>query len=66
MRVFVNGETKEFAEALKLQDVLTHLDVPAQRIAVELNKVVVRRQNWETTEVRDDDKIEIVHFVGGG
>ena len=66
MRVFVNGETKEFAEALKLQDVLTHLDVPAQRIAVELNKVVVRRQNWETIEVRDDDKIEIVHFVGGG
>jgi thiamine biosynthesis protein ThiS len=66
MRVFVNGETKEFAEALKLHDLLTRLDLPARRIAVELNKAVIRRQDWETTEVSDDDKIEIVHFVGGG
>ena len=66
MRVFVNGETKEFDAALKLHDLLARLDVPAQRIAVELNKSVIRRQDWEITEVRDSDKSEIVHFVGGG
>jgi len=66
MRVFVNGETMEIAKPLKLHDLLTRLDMPAQRIAVEVNRAVVRRQNWETTEIMDDDKIEIVHFVGGG
>ena len=66
MRVFVNGETMEFAEALRLHDLVTRLDMPAKRIAVEVNRTVVRRQDWETTEIRDDDKVEIVHFVGGG
>ncbi len=66
MRVFVNGETKEFEESLNLQDLLTSLDMPAQRVAVELNSSVVRRQEWPKTEIQDNDKIEIVHFVGGG
>ena len=66
MRVFVSGETKEFADILKLNDLLRHLDMPAQRIAVELNKSVVRRKDWPETDVRENDKIEIVHFVGGG
>ncbi|MEP6847899.1 MAG: sulfur carrier protein ThiS [Acidobacteriota bacterium] len=66
MRVFVNGETKEFAEALKLDDLLRRLDMPPQRIAVELNRSVVRRKDWTETDIRENDKIEIVHFVGGG
>ncbi|MEP7075221.1 MAG: sulfur carrier protein ThiS [Acidobacteriota bacterium] len=66
MRVFVNGETKEFAETLNLNDLLQRLDMPAQRIAVELNRSVIRRKDWTETDVRENDKIEIVHFVGGG
>lgn len=66
MRVFVNGETREFADELKLRDLLNHLDIPSQRIAVELNKFVVRRKDWAETEIRDNDTIEIVQFVGGG
>lgn len=42
------------------------LDLPAARIAVELNRAVVRRNDWGTTVLQDDDRIEIVHFVGGG
>ncbi|MGH9821559.1 MAG: sulfur carrier protein ThiS [Pyrinomonadaceae bacterium] len=66
MRVFVNGETKEFGGELKLHDLLKHLDIPSERIAVELNKLVVRRQDWAETDVRENDTIEIVQFVGGG
>jgi len=42
------------------------LDLPAQRVAVELNRNVVRRNDWSSTMLQDDDRLEIVHFVGGG
>ena len=66
MRVYVNGEAQEFSSPLFLADLIAQLDLPAARIAVELNREVVRRGDWLTTELRDDDRIEIVHFVGGG
>ena len=66
MRVYVNGEPREFSSPLSLADLITQLDLPPERIAVELNRVVVRRKDWNTTDVSDDDRIEIVHFVGGG
>jgi thiamine biosynthesis protein ThiS len=66
LRVYVNDESKEFVEGLSLTDLIRQLDLPAQRIAVELNKEVVRRSAWDQTVLRDDDRIEIVHFVGGG
>ena len=66
MRVYVNGEAREFSSPLSLAQLIAELDLPPARIAVELNRVVVRRNEWETTDLRDDDRIEIVHFVGGG
>ena len=66
MRVYVNGEAREFSSPLSLDQLITELDLPPARIAVELNRAVVRRNDWNTTELRDDDRIEIVHFVGGG
>jgi thiamine biosynthesis protein ThiS len=45
---------------------ITELDLPPARIAVELNRVVVRRNEWSTRDLSDEDRIEIVHFVGGG
>lgn len=66
MRVYVNGEAREFSSPLSLDQLITELDLPPARIAVELNRAVVRRNEWNTTELRDDDRIEIVHFVGGG
>ena len=66
MRVYVNGEAREFSSPLSLAQLIAELDLPPARIAVELNRVVVRRNEWATTELRDDDRIEIVHFVGGG
>ena len=66
MRILINGETKEIQSEVNLSDLLKHFSLPSERIAIELNKEVVRRKDWETIRVKDADKIEIVHFVGGG
>ena len=66
MKIFVNGDQKDFDTAISLADLITQLDLPAARIAIELNREVVRRSDWGSTMLRDEDRIEIVHFVGGG
>ena len=66
MKVFVNGETREINRQLSLRELLEKLDLPQERVAVELNKEVVRKKDWETVKIADADKIEIIHFVGGG
>ena len=67
MRIQINGEQREFPQnSLSLNELLDALSLPSQRIAVELNKAIVPRSQWEKTIVREDDQIEIVHFVGGG
>ena len=66
LRVYVNGEARELLEPTSLAELITQLDLPAARIAVELNLAVVRRNDWTSTMLKDEDRIEIVHFVGGG
>jgi thiamine biosynthesis protein ThiS len=66
MKVFVNGDEKEFSPEISLAELITQLDLPAPRIAIELNREVVRRSDWGGTMLKDGDRIEIVHFVGGG
>lgn len=66
MKVFINGETKEITNQLNLSDLLKLFSLPQERIAIELNKEVVRKKDWETIQVSDGDKLEVIHFVGGG
>jgi thiamine biosynthesis protein ThiS len=66
MRVYVNGESRELSGSPSLSELITELELPATRIAVELNREVVRRGDWSGTMLHEDDRIEIVHFVGGG
>ncbi len=66
MQIIVNGETKNIENELNLRELLEKLDLPDERIAIELNKEVVRKKDWETIKISDRDKIEIIHFVGGG
>ena len=65
MKVFVNGELRE-VEVSTLAELIAELDLPVARIAIELNRKVVRRSDWDSTMLKDEDRIEIVHFVGGG
>jgi thiamine biosynthesis protein ThiS len=66
MKVFINGEARDLSGGSSLADLITELNLPAARIAIELNREVVRRSDWASTMLKDDDRIEIVHFVGGG
>lgn len=67
MRVQINGELREFPESsLHLSQLIERLSLAPQRIAVEVNKAILRRSDWEETTLKDGDQIEIVHFVGGG
>ena len=66
MKVYVNGELKELSGTPSLIELVEQLELPANRIAIELNREVVRRSEWDSTMLKDEDRIEIVHFVGGG
>lgn len=66
MNIVINGEEREIDKVSILSELLQALDLPLARIAVELNQTVVRRADWEKTVVKDNDRLEIVHFVGGG
>ena len=66
MRVELNGEPKELDEGTTLSALIEHLALAPERVAVELNREVVRRADWLSTQLSDGDRVEIVHFVGGG
>jgi len=66
LRVQVNGEVREVSDQLKLSELVSELSLTPERVAIELNKRVVRRNQWAATMLADGDRIEIVHFVGGG
>ncbi len=62
----LNGELKQVPSGLNVRQLLEHLNIDAQRVAVELNREIVRKADWEKTLVEDGAAIEIVMFVGGG
>jgi len=62
----VNGEKKEIPEGLKLAALLEWLKLPGDRVAVERNLEIVPRNLWHSTAVQNGDRLEVVHFVGGG
>ncbi len=66
MRVELNGEPKELDEGATLLSLLEQLSLAPERVAVELNRDVVRRAEWPATRLSEGDRVEIVHFVGGG
>ncbi|HMJ09088.1 MAG TPA: sulfur carrier protein ThiS [Pyrinomonadaceae bacterium] len=66
MQILLNGESREVPRQIFLTELLVMFDLPQQRVAVELNRAVIRRAEWETTVIANDDRIEVIHFVGGG
>ncbi len=66
IKLQINGESRSVPEVSNLVELLAYLDIPQERIAVELNRRLVRRKDWGDTPVREQDRVEIVQFVGGG
>ena len=66
MKITINGEIKELESEVTLDRLLELFSLPSQRVAVELNREVLRRKDWDAITIKEADTIEIVHFVGGG
>ncbi len=66
MTLHINGEQREFPDGLTVAALVGQLGMKPDRVAVELNLEIVPRTQWEATTLKDGDKLEVVHFVGGG
>ena len=66
MKLQVNGEEHEVPGTLTLAAFIEQLGMRPDRVAVELNREIVAREQWPASQLREGDRLEIVHFVGGG
>lgn len=66
MTLIVNGEPKECPNGISLAQFIESLQLKADRVAVELNRQIAARNRWSETLLKEGDRLEIVHFVGGG
>jgi thiamine biosynthesis protein ThiS len=66
LQITLNGDAHEVAGPLTVTELLAHLNIDARRVAVEHNLIVLKRDAFGATMVREGDEIEIVNFVGGG
>jgi thiamine biosynthesis protein ThiS len=62
----INGEAREIPPVSTVRELLVFLGIAEARIAVEVNRKIVRRRDWESSPICDRDRVEIVQFVGGG
>ncbi len=66
MQVFINGEARTVGEPVTVEALLSGLGIDSRKVAVERNLEIVPRSTYAATPVADGDRIEIVHFIGGG
>ena len=66
IRIVVNGESRQVPSGSTIAGLLRALEVNPERVAVELNRQIIRRPDWPSTELTEAAELEIVHFVGGG
>jgi thiamine biosynthesis protein ThiS len=66
MKLVINGEDRTVEGPLTLSKLVEQLGMKSDRVAVELNLDIVPREQWVGTQLAEGDRLEIVHFVGGG
>jgi thiamine biosynthesis protein ThiS len=66
VRVRVNGEDRRFPSGTSIAGLLARLEVSTPRVAVERNREIVPKASYDSTHLEDDDRLEVVEFVGGG
>jgi thiamine biosynthesis protein ThiS len=66
LRIEVNGEPREVPEGASVADLLRLLNLAAPKVAVERNQEIVPRSAWAATTLSEGDRLEVVHFIGGG
>jgi sulfur carrier protein len=66
MNIVVNGQEKEFQDNITLLGVMQNLKIEQKVMAAAVNMEIVKKENWDSFQPKEDDKIELLHFVGGG
>lgn len=66
IEIIVNGDEHQVNQGARITDLIKQLELTPERLAIELNLSILPRAKWAETELKPGDKLEIVHFVGGG
>jgi thiamine biosynthesis protein ThiS len=66
MQVTINGESRALAAGLTVADLLRELGLDGRKVAVERNLEIVPKSTFAATHLSEGDRLEIVHFIGGG
>ena len=66
IKIRVNGKVKTISENISLSNLLNRLKIPLKKVAIELNHEIVDKKKLAKIIIKKNDKIEIVHFIGGG
>ena len=66
IKIKLNGKFSKINETLNLSTFLKELKIPLKKVAIELNQEIIDKNNLKMIKLKKNDKIEIVHFIGGG
>jgi len=66
IKIYVNGDLKKFPLKINIISILESLNISSKHIAIEINESLVFRSDWEKTNLKDGDKVEIVKAIGCG
>ena len=66
IKIRLNGKVKLINEHYKIQNLLRDVKVPLKKVAIELNQEIIDKKKLNKIKLKNNDKIEIVHFIGGG
>ena len=66
IKIKINGKIKSITQDSKLSEVLKNLKIPLNKVAIELNKEIIDKKKINKFKLKNNDEIEIVHFIGGG
>ena len=66
IKIYINGKKTSVDKGIKLSKLIKDLNIPLKKVAIELNQSIVNKKKLNITKLKKYDKIEIVHFIGGG
>ena len=66
IKIKINGKIKTIIDKLTLYELINNLKIPITKVAIELNKEIINKKKIKKIKLKNNDVIEIVHFIGGG
>ena len=66
IKIKANDKNKTIPDNYKMSDLINKHKIPIKKVAIELNQEIIKKKNIDKINLKNNDKIEIVHFIGGG